>query len=122
MKDVKKEPIPYHIALAFENKKLLCWAINMPTIHAETNLLRKLQYMQTKHKVKWERINMIVVRVRIDSEKNFYFSMSKPCVHCTNELQKTKIKKVFWSTNNGDFDVCKLCNLQTKHVSRFNRF
>ena len=92
--------------------------MNDPVTHAETNLIKKIRFLNTRHKVKWEKIRVIVVRMKVDENDQIYFTMSKPCIHCTNALQRTKISFVSWSNNFGEFDSCKVCDLQSEHLSR----
>lgn len=96
--------------------------MNDPGIHAEACVIKKLRYLETKHKVKWEKIHIIVVRLKRSCSGEVSFSMSKPCVHCTSALQKTKISQISWSTENGTFDHCKVCELCSEHVSRKFRY
>ena len=91
--------------------------INDPGIHAESSLIKKLKYIETKHKLKWEKLHVIVVRFK-KKDGNISFSMSKPCMHCKNALQKTKINFISWSNDYGSFDSCKVCELCSNHISR----
>lgn len=92
--------------------------MNDPVMHAEACALKKLKYRETKHKIKWEKLHIFVVRLKSSNSGGFVFSMSKPCIHCTAAIQKTKIQNVSWSTNEGSFESCKVCQLCSDHVSR----
>ncbi len=91
--------------------------MNDPGIHAESYVIKKLKYMETKRKLKWEKIHIIVVRLNKRNE-DISFSMSKPCIQCKEALQKTKINLISWSNDQGSFDSCKVCELCSSHVSR----
>ena len=49
--------------------------MNDPGIHAEASVIKKLQYIDTKRKLKWEKIHMIVVRLK-RNDGDVTFSMS----------------------------------------------
>lgn len=95
--------------------------MNDPGIHAEASVIKKLQYIDSKRKLKWEKIHIVVVRLKRKDEE-VTFSMSKPCVNCKNALQKTKIHYVSWSNDYGSFDSCRVCELCSDHVSRKYRY
>ena len=52
----------YHIAAAFDRNTLLCSAINVPGMHAEMCVLRRLEHYATRHRVNWSRVCIVVVR------------------------------------------------------------
>ena len=91
--------------------------MNDPGIHAETSVIKKLKYIETKRKLKWEKIHIVVVRLK-KNNGNISFSMSKPCIHCKEALQKTKVNLISWSNEHGSFDSCKVCELCSSHISR----
>ena len=95
--------------------------MNDPGIHAEASVIKKLQYLDTRRKLKWEKIHIIVVRLK-KKDGDVSFSMSKPCVMCKNALQKTKINYVSWSNDYGSFDTCRVCELHSDHISRKYRY
>ena len=113
--------IPYHIAFAFENNKLLCWGINHPGIHAEIAVLNKLKFLQTKRLIKWNKINMFVVRHKVDSDGNVCFAFSKPCTHCGEHIRRAQIGIICWSNTNETFEYCKACDFASSHVSKMGR-
>ena len=122
VKEAKKAGAPYHVAFAIENNKVICWGANMPMVHAEENVIKKLYYLQTKHKIKWEKITVIVVRFRMnETTEQLDFKMSKPCKHCSIALRNTQIKNICWSNDYGNFNACRVCNLQSTHLSRRHR-
>ena len=57
--------------------------------------------------------------VRTDANGNF--RNSAPCINCFNMIEKLKIKKIVYSTND-DFVCCKPCEFTTNHVSQGNRY
>ena len=91
--------------------------MNDPGIHAESSVIKKLKYIETKRKLKWEKIHIIVVRLR-KCNGDISFSMSKPCIQCKEALQKTKINLISWSNDYGSFDSCKVCELCSSHITR----
>ena len=120
-REVKKGPIPYHIAFAIEGKKLICWGTNYIGLHAEMNVLKQLESISLKHKLKWSKISLIVVRVRQNLKNDIYFDMSKPCIECASSLRNSFIKNIYWSTSDSYFDRCRSCDLQSTQISRRNR-
>ena len=120
-KNVGKARIPYHTAIIVENNKLVCWGVNTIGVHAEISALNKLNYLEQKRKVKWGKLMLIVVRVRLDKDRNIYLSQSKPCVSCANRLQKTKISYVCWSCDSDRYQYCRTCELTSIHLSRMHR-
>ena len=84
------------------------------------NLLNKLISLSNKHKIKWNKITILVVRI-ININNEYIFGMSKPCCDCVNRLKRTSFKYIIWSNQNNNFDVCKLCDLNSDHISSANR-
>src|SRR4051812_902715 len=62
-----------------------------PFRHAESNLIKKLQYTDTS------KINLYVVRVSKRGEAR----LAKPCINCSRLLGKNKFKNVYYSLNAG---------------------
>lgn len=104
--------IHYHIAAAFDGNTLLCAAINVPGMHAEMCVLRRLEHYATRHRVNWSRVCIVVVRWTACAALH----MSKPCVHCMQRLQRSGIGRVCWSNDHGTFDKCRTGDLATTHV------
>ena len=42
---------------------------------------------------------------------------SKPCVMCINEMKKSGIHKVYYSTENGDIECAKVSDMIPEHIS-----
>ena len=95
--------------------------MNDPGVHAEESVIKKLQYIDTKRKLKWEKIHIIVVRLK-KKDEDVTFSMSKPCVNCKNALKKSRVNYISWSNDYGSFDSCKVCDLCSDHISRKYRY
>lgn len=114
---VKKGGIPYHLAVAFENHKYVCHATNDPVFHAEAKLLKKLEFLETKHAIKWNRLKIIVVRMKLEDD-TIKFVLSKPCVNCCKLLKGSRVKNISWSTSSGDFETCKVCDFESTQISR----
>ncbi len=113
----KKGGIPYHLAVAFENHKYVCHATNDPVHHAEANVLKKLNYLETKHDIKWNKLKIIVVRMKLE-ENTIKFVLSKPCVNCCKLLKCSRVKNISWSTSSGSFKTCRVCDFESTQVSR----
>ena len=124
MKKVKKtnitDVIPYHIAAIFYKHKLVCWGTNDISAHAEVNALRKLN--TATRKINKSQCTLVVTRVRKTDTGQNYFSLSRPCMHCTKTIIASNIGHVRWSTDeDGIFDKCKACDLTSSHLSRLYR-
>jgi len=115
---IQKGRIPYHLAVAFENNKFLCWATNSPGIHAEQKLIQNLMNMDKRYNMKWSKITVYVLRVKFDADKNAYYSLSKPCIECTKALRKVNVRNVCWSVGGNMFESCRPCDLRSHHLSR----
>jgi hypothetical protein len=102
----------YHIAAAFAGNTLLCSAINVPGMHAEMCVLRRLEHYATRHRVNWSRVCIVVVRWSACASLH----MSKPCVHCMQRLKRSGVGRVCWSNDGGTFDECRTSDLATTHV------
>lgn len=63
-----------------------------PSVHAEARLCRKLGF------------NSPAVYVARFSPGRNGFAMAKPCVHCENRLRNKRVKKVYFTVNNKDWD------------------
>ena len=116
--DVKKGHIPYHVAIAVQGHKLICWSTNDVYDHAEVATIKKLEKLNIKHKIKWEKITIIVVRTIVDENNELQYKMSKPCKNCCQYLKNTNIKNISWSNDEGYFDTCKVCDFETEQISR----
>ena len=86
--------------------------------HAEDKLINKLNYLKQKTKLKLEKVTITVVRLKDDNKYDYTFSMSKPCIHCTNKIKKAKLKNICWSTNDNSFEYCKVINFTTNQISQ----
>jgi deoxycytidylate deaminase len=65
------------------------------SVHAESSLLGKLKYEKTLAQYK-----MVVIRI----ENNNRVSNSCPCISCLDQLLKSSISQVFYSTSSGIFN------------------
>lgn len=74
--------------------------------HAEQNLLHKLKHCSLQKCI------LFVVRV----VKGNQLADSKPCFHCVQNIKKSGIKKVVFSTNSG-FQIIKSSELQNSHLT-----
>uniref|UniRef100_A0A6C0KU24 CMP/dCMP-type deaminase domain-containing protein n=1 Tax=viral metagenome TaxID=1070528 RepID=A0A6C0KU24_9ZZZZ len=74
--------------------------------HAEQNLLYRWKNCTLHNCI------LFVVRV-VQGDK---FADSKPCFHCVQNIKKSGIKKVVFSTNSG-FEIMKSTELQNSHLT-----
>ena len=49
------------------------------------------------------------------------FTNSAPCVNCFKVISELNIKKIVYSMDGNEFNMCKPCDYETKHVSVGNR-
>ena len=88
------------------------------TAHAEVLAVWWLLAHRRNFK-KHTKIEIVLYRER----KNGSIGMAKPCIHCTRLLKKAvfeysiPIKWIYWSTDNGTFDVSSVADLETTHMS-----
>tara|TARA_A100001011_G_C13820922_1_gene638898 strand:- start:64 stop:456 length:393 start_codon:yes stop_codon:yes gene_type:complete len=112
----------YHVACAILGHTIIASSDCNCTHHAEVGLLNKLKKLNLHHRIKWNRLTIIVVRVITDYKTgDFTYGMSKPCLHCTNTLKKSNVKNIAWSNEEGKIVTCKTCELQSTHISHGNR-
>ena len=79
---------------------------NRVTNHAEQNLIFKHRHSTLQNCI------LFVIRV----VKGNQLADSKPCFHCVENIKKTGIKKVVFSTNYG-FQIIKSEDLQNSHLT-----
>lgn len=123
-----------HLAVIFENHKLVCWGTNNVSMHAEVDALRKLEALQRSHKIKWNKLVLVVVRIKLDWKGDIFFSMSKPCMSCVQSIQQTRISHVCWSTDvncssscptwsfSPGFCGCRAEDLYSAHICKSMRY
>ena len=58
--------------------------------------------------------------VRTDKIGNYL--NSAPCNHCSKIIKELCIKKIIYSVNNNNFEMCKTQNYVTDHISNGNRY
>jgi len=68
---------------------------------------------------KRKKVNLLIIRI----DKDNRLKMAKPCFHCLKSIkQLNTIKKIYYSTGNGDEIVCeKVSQMSTTHISKANR-
>ena len=76
--------------------------------------------IEDKRRIRWNKTSIIVARVKIE-DGVFKFGMSKPCVHCTQSIKMSRIHHVFWTNQHGEFEGCRVCDLETCHLCRRKR-
>ena len=78
--------------------------------------------MQKTHKIKWNKLTILVVRVITNKYTGeFIFGMSKPCMHCIISLKYTYTNKIAWSKDDGKIVICKTSELYSDHIAHSNR-
>jgi PP-loop superfamily ATP-utilizing enzyme len=97
---------------------VICASMNSCSGHAEMNVLKKLDALKLKHKIKMHRLELVVVRILFNECNEMVFKMSKPCMHCTQILHNTLMRHISWSTDDGTFETCRPCDLTSDHISR----
>lgn len=106
--------------MIFEGTKVIAVGVNYIGIHAEISALDKCARIEDKKRIRWSKTSILVARVKVEDHV-YVFGMSKPCVHCAESLKASKLSKVFWTTENGDIDGCRVCDLVTCHLCRRKR-
>lgn len=108
-----------HVAIIFSTNGRMCAiGYNMynsmdKSEHAEYRAIKNLQARISCGKLKAKNYGfyMIVVRVHFNQD-NFYFLFSRPCKQCSCLLSNQHfIDYIYWSTNNHNFDGCKVKSL-----------
>lgn len=72
--------------------------------------------MRTNQKI-FKKISLYVVRI----DRSNSFKDSAPCVDCIKVIRALNIKKIVYSTDNGDFKVVKPNDYITTHMSQGRR-
>lgn len=112
-----------HAAALVKHGKIYYWSVNDNSdyySHAETSLLYKfekkwLKSPQLSKKKKMSKYNIYIIRVKKDN-----LALSKPCLHCIEQIKKRNIKKIYYSVENNI--VCEKSKyITTRHISRRNR-
>ena len=49
------------------------------------------------------------------------FTNSAPCMNCFKVISELNIKKIVYSMDGNEFNMCKPCEYKTKHLSVGNR-
>lgn len=107
-------------ALLYNKTDIVTYAINkyikkgiyFKTIHAEINLLHKIK------NTKFSGLDIIVIRVNENSNK---LLNSRPCNNCIDILKSKGIRKVHYSTSDGNIVIEYVQNMDKLHVSSWNR-
>ena len=95
------------------------------SIHAEDMAIDKLPHINCKRRKK---INILVIRITSSSNSEKYKLVnSQPCKNCVEKMsyiQGYKVKKIYYSNENGEIVCCKLRDLANKsqHITKFNRY
>ena len=63
--------------------------------------------------------DIVLYVVRLDAYGKF--TNSAPCMNCFKVISELNIKKIVYSIEGNDFNMCKPCEYQTKHLSVGNR-
>jgi len=63
--------------------------------------------------------DIVLYVVRRDAHGKF--TNSAPCINCFKVISELNIKKIVYSMDNNEFNICKPCDYETKHVSLGNR-
>ena len=58
---------------------------------------------------------MILYVARIDKMNNL--KDSRPCTNCYNIIKGLGIKKIIYSTDKNDYDICKTCKYKPENTS-----
>lgn len=98
----------YHFGCGvFLNGKLLSVKTNNPSCHAESAALKEV--LKDNDHV----IDIFVMRVR----KNGTPAMAKPCWHCLQTLKKHRVRKVYYTTQDGAIRVEHADKMETDYIS-----
>lgn len=83
--------------------------------HAEENALKRFLHSKNhdKHKIRRCNYSLLVIRYNYDGE----LRSSKPCVMCLKKIKEAGIKKVYYSTDEGDIVCERSCTMETDHLS-----
>lgn len=63
--------------------------------------------------------DLVLYVIRRDSCGNF--ANSAPCMNCFKVISELNIKKIIYSINGNEFNICKPCDYETNHISQGNR-
>lgn len=113
MKKVDKVDDHKHLAIIFKGNRIYSVGYNKYNIndiseHAEYDAIKKLENKIVRENIKIKRFNLLVIRIHYINN-NIKFSMSKPCKNCQKLLlSQFLIKKVYWTTNDGEIDFCSV--------------
>jgi tRNA(Arg) A34 adenosine deaminase TadA len=73
-----------------------------PYLHAETEAI--IRATKELDDYQFSKCSLYVVRAKLDGGK-WVMGMSKPCSGCMHCIRHSRIKNVFYSTDNGDMEV-----------------
>jgi len=87
--------------------------MRIASIHAEIDCIQSCRsfYKEANRK----KYTMIIVRMRRDDEK---LMCSKPCSMCLDILKKFRVKKVYYTNDDGNIENIRIGKLITDFISR----
>jgi tRNA(Arg) A34 adenosine deaminase TadA len=65
--------------------------------------------------------DVFVVRIKYNEDGSIRTLNSKPCAHCCKALEVLGIRRVYYTTDDGLYVVCKVNELVPDHVSIANK-
>ena len=98
--------------------KIFRLTLNLPSTHAEVEVIRKVIFTRTSPTKKRLKANLIVLK----QNKSGQFTNSKPCKNCI-EFMKSDLVSSFLNLRNitffenNDFQTVRLSDLTTDHIS-----
>jgi len=103
-------------ALLIDGRKVIAAACNSEFKHAEINCINNFD-IRKKHK----KYTLLIIRILSNNQ----LTNAKPCNHCLNILKKRKqhlrIKKIIYSTWNGELIEESMDTINNDHITIGNR-
>jgi len=91
-------------------------------IHAIHNVISRhkmhIDYLTPNIKKKFRSCTLYVVRL----DRFEKTAMSAPCKHCLSIMKQCGIKRVVYSDDDGNFQACKTCDLETNFTTSGDKF
>jgi len=84
----------------------------LPSLHAEVACLNNKDFHRMS--LKKRRMCSLIV-VKLDADGNF--RNSRPCFHCMEKIKKSGIKKIMYSTNDGDIECTFVDHIIEPYIS-----
>lgn len=84
------------------------------TIHAEMNALYRVPKQLRR---RMDTYDVFIIRVKQVNSNCFVLKNSKPCMHCLQSLLDRRIRRIFYSDENGSICVEQTSRISTTHVS-----